>query len=323
MYLIVSLGELLIDLIPHNDYTAENPSYEAKVGGAPVNVLSGLAKWGHSTAYISKVGNDAFGVYLKKKVSSCHINVDHVRIEETAPTTVAIVSLDENRNRTFDFIRNPGAEQLVTKDEIDYSLIQETKIFHFGSLSLTHNPAREATMEAVKYAKQENKIISFDPNYRPLLWENQEDAKRMMTEGLKWADIVKVSDEEIQFITNEDDLVKASQLLAETYSIPLLFMTKGKEGSMVVCNGHLLEEKGLVVHPVDTTGAGDAFMASVLHQFLVKDKPILELTKNDLREMLQFANLVAAQSTTRKGGFSVVPALDDLESITGGVPNVR
>ncbi|MBT2719514.1 carbohydrate kinase [Bacillus sp. ISL-46] len=323
MFEIVSLGELLIDLIPHNDYTPDNPSYEAKVGGAPINVLSGLAKWGHSTAYISKVGNDAFGTYLKKSVQSEGINVDYVLMEEAAPTTVAIVSLDENRNRTFDFIRNPGADQLLTNDEIEYHLIREAKIFHFGSLSLTHHPSRESTLEALKYAEKENKIISFDPNYRPLLWENQEDAKRMMIDGLKWADIVKISDEEVQFIMNEADPLKASQLLAENYHIPLLFMTKGKEGAMVICNGHLLEEKGIEVQPVDTTGAGDAFMASVLHQFLVKSKPIQELTKTDLSDMLQFANGVAAQTTTVKGGFSVVPALDHLETITGGVPHVR
>jgi sugar/nucleoside kinase (ribokinase family) len=178
-------------------------------------------------------------------------------------------------------------------------------------------------MEALKYAKEENKIISFDPNYRPLLWENQDDAKRMMIEGLKWADIVKISDEEVQFITKEDDLLKATQQLAESYHIPLLFMTKGKAGALVVCNGHLLEEKGLEIQPVDTTGAGDAFMASVLHQFLVKNKPVHELTNNDLRDMLQFANRVAAQSTTVKGGFSVVPALDNFETIIGGVPHVR
>jgi fructokinase len=314
MYDFVSIGELLIDLIPHNDYTSDTPSYEAKVGGAPVNVLSGLAKWGHSTAYISKVGNDAFGAYLKNQVKGKNINVDYVMIEKTAPTTVAIVSLDENRNRTFDFIRNPGADQLLTKDEIEYSLIGEAKVFHFGSLSLTHNPSRETTIEALKYAKEKHKIISFDPNYRPLLWENQDDAKRMMIEGLKWADIVKISDEEVEFITNEEDSIKASQMLAEKYHIPLLFMTKGKEGAMVVCNGRVLEEAGIVVQPVDTTGAGDAFMASVLHQFLGKGKPIQELTINDVRDMLLFANYVAAQSTTIKGGFSVVPALYELEN---------
>ncbi|ULT56640.1 carbohydrate kinase [Neobacillus drentensis] len=322
MYEIVSLGELLIDLIPHNDYTSEAPSYEAKVGGAPVNVLSGLAKWGHTTAYISKVGNDAFGAYLKKQVKGANIHADSVLTDAAASTTVAIVSLDENKNRTFDFIRNPGADQLLTKDEINGSLIREAKLFHFGSLSLTHNPSREATLEALRVAKENHNIICYDPNYRPLLWDNQDEAKRWMVEGLKWADIVKISDEEVQFITNEEDTLMASQVLAETHHIPLLFMTKGKEGALAVCNGHVLEEEGHAVQPVDTTGAGDCFMASVLHQYLDKNKPIRELTKRDLTDILQFANRVAAHSTTIKGGFSVVPTLEELEKITRGVQHV-
>lgn len=319
---VVSLGELLIDLIPHHDYTADAPSYEAKVGGAPINVLSGLAKWGHTTAYISKVGNDAFGGYLRKQVKGANINVDYVLTERSAPTTVAIVSLDEEKNRTFDFIRNPGADQLLTKDEIQWGLIREAEVFHFGSLSLTHHPSREATLAALKYAKENHKTISYDPNYRPLLWENQDEAKRWMVEGLKWADIVKISDEEVQFITNEEDALMASQVLAETHHIPLLVMTKGKEGALVVCNGHVLEEDGHTVQPVDTTGAGDCFMASVLHQFLVKNKSIQELTEQDLADMLQFANRVAAYSTTVKGGFSVVPPLDEFEKIIRGVQHV-
>lgn len=319
MYDIVSLGELLIDLIPHQDYTADAPSYEAKVGGAPVNVLSGLAKWGHSTAYISKVGHDAFGVFLLKELHAKGINADNVLIEKTAATTVAIVSLDENRDRTFDFIRNPGAEQLLTKDEVQYGLIREAKVFHFGSLSLTHEPVRAATFEALKYAKENGKIISFDPNYRPLLWESAEVAKTMMVEGLKWADIVKISDEEVKFITGEEDIAKAAEFLAKVYSIPLLFVTKGKDGALVVCKGLKVEQPGFVVEPVDTTGAGDSFMASVLHQFLVKNKRVEDLTENDLGEMLMFANRVASLSTTKKGGFGIVPALNEIEVLV----NVR
>nr|WP_263324430.1 carbohydrate kinase [Neobacillus sp. Marseille-Q6967] len=319
MYDIVSLGELLIDLIPHQDYTADAPSYEAKVGGAPVNVLSGLAKWGHSTAYISKVGHDAFGAYLLKELKAKGINADNVLIEKTAPTTVAIVSLDENRDRTFDFIRNPGAEQLLTREEVQYSLIRDAKVFHFGSLSLTHEPAREATFEALKYAKENGKIISFDPNYRPLLWESAEEAKTMMVEGLKWAHIVKISDEEVEFITGEKDILKASEFLAKVYSIQLLFVTKGKDGALVKCNEHSFEQRGFEVEPVDTTGAGDSFMASVLHQFLVKSKRIEELTESDLGEMLVFANRVASLSTTKKGGFGIVPVLNEVEVLV----NVR
>ncbi|WP_335562665.1 carbohydrate kinase family protein [Neobacillus vireti] len=322
MYDVVALGELLIDLIPHHDYTADAPAYEAKVGGAPINVLSGLAKWGHATAYISKVGNDAFGGYLKKQVKGANIHVEFVLTEESAPTTVAIVSLDEEKNRTFDFIRNPGADQLLSKKEIPWDLIRDAKVFHFGSLSLTHHPSREATLSALKFAKENHKTISFDPNYRPLLWENQDEAKQWMVEGLKWADIVKISDEEVQFITNEEDALMAAQVLADTHHIPLLVMTKGKEGAVVVCNGFVLEEQGIKVQPVDTTGAGDSFMASVLHQFLEKNKPISELTKRDLVDLLQFANHVAAYSTTIKGGFSVVPALDEVEKLTRGVQHV-
>ncbi|ARK29831.1 carbohydrate kinase family protein [Halalkalibacter krulwichiae] len=313
MYDIVSLGELLIDLIPHDDFTQEQFAYEAKVGGAPVNVLSGLAKWGHSSAYIAKVGNDAFGRYLKEKIERADIDANHIKVDSKAPTTVAVVTLDERGERTFDFIRNPGADQLLTKDEIDYSLIRRTKIFHFGTLSLTHHPSREATLEVIKYAKEQSKLISFDPNYRPLLWEDQDDAKRMILEGLQWADLVKISDEEVEFLTNDKEVVSAAEQLARKYQIPMLFVTKGKEGAAVICNGHLLFEKGRTVQPVDTTGAGDAFMASVLHQFLVKDKPISAITKEDLADMLQFANDAASMSTMKKGGFGVVPAIDELQ----------
>lgn len=319
MYEIVSLGELLIDLIPHHDYSIDAPSYEAKVGGAPVNVLSGLAKWGHSTTYISKVGNDAFGRQLVKELNAKGIHADNVLVEKSAPTTVAIVSLDKNKERTFDFIRNPGAEQLLTKDDVDYGLIRDCRVFHFGSLSLTHEPVREATFEALKYAKEKGKIVSFDPNYRPLLWESAEAAKTMMVEGLKWADIVKISDEEVEFITGEEDILKAAEYLAKVYSIPLLFMTKGKDGAVAICNEHRLEQLGFEVEPVDTTGAGDSFMASVLHQFLVKNKRFEEMTEHDLTEMLVFANRVASLSTTKKGGFGIVPALNEI----GVLANVR
>jgi sugar/nucleoside kinase (ribokinase family) len=174
----------------------------------------------------------------------------------------------------------------------------------------------------LKVAKESHKTISYDPNYHPLLWDHSDNAKEWIIEGLKWANIVKISDDEVQFITGEDDMKKAAQMLAKDYQISLLFMTKGKDGSLAICNGRVLEQEGLHVQPVDTTGAGDSFMASVLHQFLIKRKSISELTEQDLSEILQFANTVAAYSTTIKGGFSVVPTLDELEKIVRGVQHV-
>ncbi|KMY50975.1 carbohydrate kinase family protein [Peribacillus loiseleuriae] len=309
MYDVVSLGELLIDLIPNEDYTPNHFCYEAKIGGAPVNVLSGLAKWGHSTAYMAKVGNDSFGRYIKQKLENGKIHSENVVIDRTAPTTIAVVSLDQNRERTFDFIRNPGADQLLTNKEVNYELIKQAKIFHFGSLSLTHNPSREATLEALKFSKKHNKIISFDPNYRPLLWSSKEEAYELMAEALKWADIVKIAAEELQFMTNESNLLKAVDRLIDTYDIPLVFVTKGKDGAFVKCKEYLLEEQGYKVNAIDTTGAGDAFMASILHQYLLRGKSIHQLNREDLLDMLTFANDMASKSTTQKGGFGIVPAL--------------
>lgn len=314
-YDVVALGELLIDFTENGISSQGNPIFEANPGGAPCNVLAMLQKLGKKTAFIGKVGNDIFGRQLTEVVKSVGIEVTNLVTDSKVPTTLAFVHTLAGGDREFSFIRDPGADMMLKKSEINDQIIKSAKIFHFGTLSSTHEGVREATRYAIDIAKESGALISFDPNLRPPLWKFLEDARREIEYGLEKCDILKISDNEIEFMTGSTDYDKAVRGLMEKYNIKLAFATLGKNGSRAYY-GDIKAEYGVFkVDTIETTGAGDTFCGSALNYILEHD--INCLTENDLKELLTFANGAAALITTRRGALKVMPEKEEIFELIG------
>lgn len=301
MYDVIALGELLVDFTNNGTSDQGNMLFEANPGGAPCNVLAMLAKLGKKTAFIGKVGNDMFGAMLKGTIERVGISSKELKVDKNVNTTLAFVHTFPDGDRAFSFYRNPGADMMLTEDEVDDTFVQSTKIFHFGTLSMTHENVRNATKKAVKAAKKNGSLISFDPNLREPLWESLEEAKKQMEYGFEQCDILKISDNEIQFITGIEDYDQGVLYLQNKYEIPLILLTMGKKGSRAYYKDFRIEEKGFQVSTIETTGAGDTFCGCSLAYILEHD--INNLTEDHLREMLIFANAGAALVTTKKVQF--------------------
>lgn len=312
---VTALGELLIDFTQNGTSQQGNPMFEANPGGAPCNVLAMLSKLGHATAFIGKVGNDSFGTQLKEAISEVGIRADHLYMDDEVHTTLALVHTLPDGDRNFSFYRNPGADMMLTEAEIPRELIADSKIFHFGTLSMTHEGVREATKKALKIARESGAVISFDPNLRPPLWKSLEEAKEQVLYGLGCCDILKISDNEIQWLTGEEDYTKGVKWIRERYQIPLILVSMGKEGSRAYYKDQMVEVAPfLQENTIETTGAGDTFCGCVLHYVL--EHGLEELTAEGLKEMLTFANSAASLVTTRKGALRVMPAREEvLENI--------
>lgn len=310
---VVTLGEMLIDFIEYGKSDQQHPLFEANPGGAPCNVLAMLTKLGKKTSFIGKVGKDQFGVQMKTVAEAAGIDTTNLVMDTKVHTTLAFVHTFEDGDRDFSFYRNPGADMMLTKDEVRADIIQNARMFHYGTLSSTHEGVREATRYAISVAEEAGLLISFDPNLRPPLWESLEDARREIEYGLDHCDILKISDNEIEFMTGTDDYDKAVEILRSRHDIPLILVTLGKEGSrayykdMIVDCAPFLQEK-----TIETTGAGDTFCASVLSYVL--DHGIESLSEENLKEMLTFANAAASLITTRKGALSVMPERAEVEA---------
>lgn len=310
---VVALGELLIDFAP-GGVTAEGTAlFERNPGGAPGNVLAILSKFGMKTALISKVGEDQFGKFLISTVDNIGVQTRGIVITHEANTTLAFVHLDSNGDRNFSFYRKPGADMLLCESEVDIELVKNCKIFHFGTVSMTSEPSRGATFFAAKIAKENGSLISFDPNLRPPLWKDLSEAKKMMGKGLEYADILKVSDEELEFITGIKNLEEGSRYILDNYGIKLILVTLGPKG----CFYRLGSETGKLptydVITVDTTGAGDAFLGAFLYQFIVRDKPLETLNKRELEQMVDFSNAAGSLATTKKGAIPAMPSITGVE----------
>ena len=305
---VVALGELLIDFAPVSTDEAGYPTLKAQPGGAPGNFLAALQKYGCSTALLGKVGDDAFGHLLVGTLDGLGIGTRGIVVDPAVFTTLAFVTLDATGNRSFSFARKPGADTCLRTDEIDYKLLDEAQVFHFGTLSLTSDPARTATRDAVAYAKKQKKWINFDPNLRKPLWPNDEAAKEQIEWGLHQADIVKISDEEIDFLWGISPEEGAQKLLKE-YGVRLVYATLGPKGSHFANRngcGEVASPSGLQV--IDTTGAGDIFGGSAMSQLLRLHKAPEELTVEEMRAITRFACCAASLSTQTHGGInSVVP----------------
>lgn len=308
---VVALGELLIDFTEHGESEQGNPLLEANPGGAPCNLLSMLTKLGNKTAFIGKVGNDQFGKMLAHRVSELGIDTTYLYEDEEVHTTLAFVHTLPGGDRDFSFYRNPGADMRLAEDEIPEELIKKSRIFHFGTLSMTHEENRKATQKALSIAKENGCLISFDPNLRPPLWESLEVAKKQVEYGLKYCDILKISDNEIQWFTGEKDFDKGIAALQSEYNIPLILLTMGRDGSRAYYKDLRVEVKSFIQDKtIETTGAGDTFGGCILHHIL--QWGIEDLSKEKLNNMLTFANAGASIITTRKGALSVMPSEDEI-----------
>lgn len=309
-YDVIALGELLIDFTMNGQSEQGNNMFEACPGGAPCNVLALLNKMGKKTAFIGKVGKDQFGALLRDTITEAGIDASNLMVDENVNTTLAFVHTFPDGDREFSFYRNPGADMMLTADEVNPEVVKDTKVFHFGTLSMTHEGVREATKKAVETAKANGCLVSFDPNLRPPLWSSLDLAKEQMEYGFGKCDILKISDNEIQFVSGKEDYDEGIAYLQETYNIPLILLTMGKDGSRAYYKGMRVERPGFSVKAIETTGAGDTFCGSSLN-YLV-DHDFENLTEEQLGEMLTFANAAAALVTTKKGAIRAMPVKEEV-----------
>ena len=313
-YDVVALGELLIDFTQNGKSEQGNGLFEANPGGAPCNVLAMLSKLGHKTAFIGKVGKDSFGKELKSVLEEVGIDSEYLYMDEEVHTTLALVHTYSDGDREFSFYRNPGADMMLTEEEIPEELIQESKVFHFGTISMTHEGVRAATKKALDIAKKSGAVISFDPNLRPPLWDSLENAKEQVLYGMGFCDILKISDNEIQWLTGKEDYTDGVNWILEKFDIPLILVSMGKEGSRAYYKGNMVEALPfLQKNTIETTGAGDTFAGCVLHY--ICEHGLWDLSQDNLKEVLSFANAAAAFITTKKGALRVMPSLEEIENI--------
>ena len=308
---VTALGELLIDFTENGESSQGNPLMEANPGGAPCNVLAMLQKLGKRTAFIGKVGADMFGNQLKKAVEEVGIDTRNLIMDQKYHTTRAFVHTYPDGDRDFSFYRDPGADMMLTKEEVQKGLIQSSRIFHFGTLSSTHEGVREATRHAIELAKEAGCIITFDPNLRPPLWGSLEDARKEIEYGMTKCDVLKISDNEVEFLFGTTDYDKGAALIREKYNIPLVLITMGKDGSRAYYKDMRVEVAPfLQENTIETTGAGDTFCASSLNYVL--EHGLEDLTEENLKELLTFANAAASLITTRKGALRVMPSKEEV-----------
>lgn len=303
---VVALGELLIDFAAKSADAAGYPTMAANPGGAPGNFLAALNAYGRKTAFLGKVGNDTFGHLLLGTLSRAGIETKGILVDDRFFTTLAFVTFDESGDRSFSFARKPGADTQITWEEIDKNLIDEAKVFHFGTLSLTDEPVRTATQKAVAYAKEHGKLITCDPNLRLPLWHNEEAAKEQMLWSLHQADVVKISDNEVEFLWNCTPEEGADKLLSE-FGVSLAMVTLGPDGCLLKTKNASFRAACPKVHPIDTTGAGDIFGGSAVFRLLELEKPIDALTEADLAYIGCFAATAASLSTEASGGIPSIP----------------
>ena len=306
MFDVTALGELLIDFTENGVSENGNPLLEANPGGAPCNVLAMLNKLGRKTAFIGKVGNDNFGRFLADTVKKSGTDITNLVYNDTVPTTLAFVHTLAEGEREFSFYRQPGADMTLAKEEVMTDIIESSRIFHFGTLSSTHSGVREATRFAVEFAKEKGLLISFDPNLREPLWESLDDAKREIEYGLSKCDVLKISDNELEFVTDTSDYDEGIRRIRDKYDIPLIFLTLGKDGSRAYYKDIRVERPAYQgVNAVEKTGAGDTFEGCALD--FVLEYGIDGFDESKLSELLDFANAGAAIITTRKGALKVMP----------------
>ncbi len=315
-YDVAALGELLIDFTQNGFSSQGNPIFEANPGGAPCNVLAMLQKLGRKTVFIGKVGRDGFGFQLENALRETGIATEGLCLDDEVHTTLAVVQKKEDGDRDFSFYRKPGADITLREDEVREDLIRGAKIFHFGSLSLTDEPVRKATQRAVQIAEDAGILLSFDPNLRKPLWASEDEAREQIRYGLRHCHILKISDDELIWLTGAEDYDRAMEQLRAEFPIPLIFLSMGKDGSRAYCGEQTAEMPSfLSTQTIETTGAGDTFMGCILHQIL--NTGYRDLSRRELEEMLRFANAAASIITTRRGALRVMPEEEEIRKAGG------
>ena len=313
-YDVVALGELLIDFTQNGMSEQGNPLFEANPGGAPCNVLAMLQRLGRKTAFIGKVGEDIFGRRLAAAIQEVGIEKQGLKFDPEVHTTLAFVETFEDGDRDFSFYRNPGADMMLTEDDLDLSLLADCRIFHIGSLSMTSEGNETATKKALDYARAHGALISFDPNLREPLWDDLGKAKEKIAYGLSQCDILKISDNEVQWFTGLEDIREGAEKIREQYSPKLMTVTLGKDGCIAYCGGSVLEQSAyLMPNTIETTGAGDTFCACMLHAVL--ENGIDGMDEETLRKAVNYAAAASAVITTRKGALRVMPTPEEVEEL--------
>ena len=313
-YDVTALGELLIDFTESGTSQQGNPLLEVNPGGAPCNVLSMLTRLGHTTNFIGKIGRDMFGDLLQDALKEVGIGVDGLMIDTEVNTTLAFVHTAPDGDRDFSFYRNPGADMMLSVDDVKEEQIKDSKIFHYGTLSMTHEGCRAATKKAIEIAEKSGCILSFDPNLREPLWNSLDEAKEQILYGLGHCQILKISDNEILWLTGEKDYDDAVRWIKTRYNIPLILVSLGGEGSRAYTDSCRVEVPAYIQeNTIETTGAGDTFCACVLHYVL--DHGWKGFAAEELTEMINFANAAASIVTTRKGALRVMPTADEVKAL--------
>lgn len=310
---LLAIGEILIDFATTGTNEEGYPVLSANPGGAPANFLAAAAAYGITAGMMGKVGKDAFGDLLIRTLREKEIDTKGVISDGSVFTTLAFVTFDSRGDRSFSFARKPGADICLSEKEIDYEMIDDCKVLHFGTVSMTDEPSRTATKAAVSYAKEKKKMISYDPNYRAPLWAASEEAKDEMLWGLENADIIKISDDEVNFLFGMQPQ-DGAEYIFDRYKPKLLYVTCGSKGSIFIGEngrGSMPALDGIKV--MDTTGAGDIFGGSAMSMFLKKGKSPEELSCGELKEIVEFATVAAGISTTRLGGISSIPSEEDIK----------
>lgn len=313
-YDVVALGELLIDFTENGKSLQGNMIMEANPGGAPCNVLSMLSRLGKKTAFIGKIGNDIFGSQLEKALHEVGIDTKGLKRDDTVNTTLAFVHTKKDGDREISFYRNPGADMMLEKSDLEEDILKRCKIFHFGSLSMTHKLCREATEKAVSIAESNGAVISFDPNLRSVLWNDIEEARRQIKYGLRHCNILKISDNEIQWLAGESNYDRAVEKIQAKFNIPMILLSMGKSGSRVYMGELRVEQPAYIQkNTIETTGAGDTFCACIL--YFVLEYGWRNYQREELDRILVFANAAASIITTRKGALRVMPSKSEIENL--------
>lgn len=312
-YDVTALGEILIDFTMNGQSEQGNNIFEACPGGAVDNALAMLSKLGRKTAFIGKVGKDQFGRLLKATLEEVGIDASGLAVDDEVNTTLAFVHTFPDGDREFSFYRKPGADMMLSVDDVDYDLIRKSRVFHLGTLSMTDEPAISATKKALEVAKEAGCMITFDPNLREPLWRDLEDAKEAMRYVFGYCDVLKISDNEIQFISGKEDYDEGIKYLQDTYNIPVIFLTMGKDGSRAYYKDLRVEKKGFTVKAIETTGAGDTFCANAING--VMKYGIDNLDEEKLGEILTYANAGAALITLKKGAMRSMPTPEQIEEL--------
>lgn len=316
---VCAFGELLIDVTPNGTSEKGFPVYEFNPGGAPANVAVALQNLGQKASFIGQVGDDHFGHFLAGVLKEKQVDIDSLLFSKDYLTTLAIVSLTDQGERSFSFYRKDGADVMISLNAKFLKKIDEADIFHIGSVSMSDEPSRATSFALLEYAKNQGKTISYDPNLRELLWKDLMDAKAQIKKGMYFADIVKVSEEELFFITDEHDIEKACEILVGEFGVKLILVTFGAQGCAFYCNKKFEKILPFAVKAIDATGAGDGFLGGFLVKFMESGKKIDELSTSELQSFCRFANACGAHATTIRGAIGSLATFEKIEEMFGDI----